>query len=109
MVLAQMLMNPVNVECFFLFEFGTGKDENLIIGVIEFVDSKVFTEMNAQSSQSAKPETPIQVLSKSIRNCVTAMARCYVDMLLFVPRSAMYVLGNGGKRIANAPGAASGK
>ena len=50
-----MLMNPINIECFFLFKFGTGKEEELVIRVIEFVDSKKFMEMGAKSAQ---PETP---------------------------------------------------
>jgi hypothetical protein len=57
MALAQMFINPTHVECFFLFEFGTGDEEELIVKVIEFVDfvdSKKFTEMNAQIRQSVK-------------------------------------------------------
>ncbi|KAI0253738.1 hypothetical protein BJV78DRAFT_164998 [Lactifluus subvellereus] len=98
-VWVHMLMNPVNVECFFLFGFGVGNEENLIVNVTEFVDSKVFTQMNSQSAQpetpqkeTPQPETPIEALSSSVRNWVMATAHCYVDMLFFVPRSLVYVL-----------------
>jgi hypothetical protein len=84
-----MLMNPTNVECFFLFGFGVGNEENVIVNVTEFVDSKVFTQMN---SQSAQPETPIPALSSSVRNWVIATALCYVDVLSFAPRSLIYIL-----------------
>jgi hypothetical protein len=90
MVLAQMLIAPIDVECFFLFEFGTGNEEELIVRVIEFVDSKTFTETNAQGSQSVK--SPIQALTSSVFKMFLAASHCYLDMLLFVPRSIIYVL-----------------
>jgi hypothetical protein len=104
MVLAQMLMNPINVECFFLFDFGTGNEEELIVRVIEFVDSKKFTQMSAQGSQSVK--SPIQALSSSVYNLLVATGRCYLDTLLFVPRSVLYVLSVEGnlKSMARASG-----
>jgi hypothetical protein len=91
------MMKTVNVECFFLFNFGTGNDENLIINVTEFVDSKVFSGGNGGSdggggTSSAQPETPFQTLSGSIQNCAKAMGQCYVDLLLFVPRNVKYVM-----------------
>jgi hypothetical protein len=105
MTLAQMLMNPVNVECFFLFEFGTGNEEELIVRVIEFVDSKKFAEMNAQSSQIVK--SPIQALASSVYNLFAATGHCYLDMMLFVPRTVIYVLSVEGnlKSMARASGA----
>ena len=38
----QMLVKSVNIEGIFMFTFGTGKDEDLIINLTEFVDSKVY-------------------------------------------------------------------
>jgi hypothetical protein len=100
------MMKTVNVECFFLFTFGTGNDddENPIINVTEFVDSKVFSggdggdrnddgSGNNNSAQpDAQPETPFQGLSSSVRNCIKAMGRCYMDILLFGPRSVKYAM-----------------
>jgi hypothetical protein len=40
--LVQMLVKSVNIEGIFNFTFGTGKDENLIVNLTEFVDSKVY-------------------------------------------------------------------
>ena len=94
----QLLMKTVNVECFFLFTFGTGKDENLITNVTEFVDSKVFSggggggDSGAGSSSSAQPQTPIEALSISVENCIKVVGKCYVDLLLFVPRSIKHAL-----------------
>ena len=105
------MMNTVNVECFFLFTFGTGNDENLIINVTEFVDSKVFggggdasggdvdvkndgsgKDNNKAPHPDAQPETPFQALSSSVLNCIKAMGKCYVDILFFAPRSVKYVM-----------------
>jgi hypothetical protein len=96
----QLMMKTVNVECFFLFNFGTGNDENLITNVTEFVDSKVFSGGNdgdgdggdGGGGSSAQPETPFQTLSSSVQNCIKAMGRCYVDILFFVPRNFQYVM-----------------
>jgi hypothetical protein len=87
-------MKTVNVECFFLFTFGTGSNENLIINVTEFVDSKAFSggDGGGGGSGSTPPETPFEALSSSVQTCVKMMARCYVDILLFVPRSVKYVI-----------------
>ncbi|KAF8504875.1 hypothetical protein F5888DRAFT_799734 [Russula emetica] len=103
-----LMMKTVNVECLFLFTFGTGDedddDENLIINVTEFVDSKVFSGgdggdknddgsgNNNSAHPDAQPETPFQGLSSSVRNCIKAMGRCYLDILLFAPRSIKYVM-----------------
>lgn len=89
-----MTMKTVNVECFFLFTFGTGSNENLIINVTEFVDSKAFSGGGDGDGGNSKPqpETPIEALSGSIQTCVKAMARCYLDFLLFVPRNVKYVM-----------------
>jgi hypothetical protein len=40
--LVQMFVKPVNIEGIFNFTFGTGKDENLIVDLTEFLDSKVY-------------------------------------------------------------------
>ena len=87
-------MKTVNVECFFLFTFGTGSNENLIINVTEFVDSKAFGggDSGGGGSSNAQPETPFEALSSSVQTCVKTMARCYVDILLFVPRNVKYVI-----------------
>jgi hypothetical protein len=94
-------MKTVGVECFFLFKFGEGKDENLIINVTEFVDSKVFAgssdsssggDTAATTSGSKQPETPVEALSSSLRNCIKATGRCFVDVLLFGPRCVKYVI-----------------
>jgi hypothetical protein len=87
-------MKTVNVECFFLFTFGTGSNENLIINVTEFVDSKAFSggDGGGGGSSNAQPETPFEALSTSVQTCVKAMARCYVDILLFVPRNVKHVI-----------------
>jgi hypothetical protein len=37
-----MFVKPVNIEGIFTFTFGMGKDENLIVDLTEFVDSKVY-------------------------------------------------------------------
>ncbi|KAH9994301.1 hypothetical protein BJV77DRAFT_995991, partial [Russula vinacea] len=87
----QLMMKTVNVECFFLFTFGTSNDENLITNVTEFVDSKVFSGGDGGGGGDA-PETPFQTLSSSVQNCAKAMGRCYVDLLLFVPRNFKYVM-----------------
>jgi hypothetical protein len=93
-------MKTVGIECFFLFTFGKGKDENLIVNVTEFVDSKVFGGGDGGSDggdsgsakPNAQPETPFQALSSSVQNCVKTMGQCYLDVLLFVPRSVKYVV-----------------
>jgi hypothetical protein len=105
--LLQLMMKTVNVECFFLFTFGTGNnndddEKNLITNVTEFVDSKVFSGgdenddgsgKNSSAHPDAQPgETPFQGLSSSILNCIKAMGRCYLDILLFAPRSVKYVM-----------------
>jgi hypothetical protein len=91
-----LTMKTVNVECFFLFTFGTGSNENLIINVTEFVDSKAFSGGGDGDGGNSKPqpETPTEALSSSIKTCVKAMARCYVDILLFVPRNVKYAIDN---------------
>lgn len=129
-VFVQLRIKTVNIECFFLFTFGTGDDQNLITNVTQFVGNKVFSggngdgggggsssvqpktqpnqpnqpnaqpnsQLNAQPSAqpSAQPETPFQALSSSVQNCIKAMGRCYVDILLFVPRNVKYVLNTAG-------------
>jgi hypothetical protein len=99
---AQMMMKTVNVECFFLFKFGTGDDEKFIINVTEFVDSKAFAGGSAsgsgegdgkqQQQQQQQPGTPVEALSSSVRNYIKATARCFVDVVLFVPRCVKYVI-----------------
>jgi len=37
-----MFAKPVNIEGIFNFTFGAGKDENLIVDLTEFLDSKVY-------------------------------------------------------------------
>jgi hypothetical protein len=92
-------MKTVGIECFFNFTFGTGNDENLIVNVTEFVDSKVFSGGggsdggdSSSAKPSAQPETPLQALSSSVQNCVKTMGQCYLDVILFVPRSVKYVV-----------------
>jgi len=96
-------MKTVGVECFFLFKFGEEQDEKLIINVTEFVDSKVFagssdggagdTIVGSDSGSGSKqPETPVEALSSSVRNCIKATGRCFVDFLLFGPRCLKYVI-----------------
>jgi hypothetical protein len=48
-------MKGVNLECILLFTFGTDKDENLFTNLVEFFDSKVFTEGRG-SNGNAQPE-----------------------------------------------------
>jgi hypothetical protein len=100
------MMKTVKVECFFLFNFGTGKDENLIINVTEFVDSRVFSGGSTETKPNAQPETPIVALSSSVRNCLSAMRQCSVDILLFLPRSLKYVKSGVEHEDAHVPGAA---
>jgi|SRR5579863_1715604 len=90
-------MKTVGMECFFLFTFGEKKDENLIINVTQFVDSKVFTGSSDSSSGSGskQPETPVEALSSSVRNCIKVTGRCFVDILLFGPRCFKYVITTG--------------
>ena len=38
----QMFVKSVNLEGIFNFRFGTGKDENLIVNLTEFIDSKMY-------------------------------------------------------------------
>ncbi len=88
-----MMMKTVNVECFFLFKFGTGDDEKFIINVTEFVDSKAFAGgSGGDGDGKQQPGTPVEALSSSVRNCIKAMGRCFVDMVLFVPRCVKYVI-----------------
>jgi hypothetical protein len=47
----QMLLNPINIECFFLFKFGTGNEKELVIRITEFVDSKKFLGMQGKSAE----------------------------------------------------------
>ena len=42
-------MRTVNNEAFFNFTFGTCKDENLIVNLTEFVDSKVYAGGDADN------------------------------------------------------------
>jgi hypothetical protein len=98
------MMKTVGNECFFLFKFGEGQDEKLIINLTEFVDSKVFsgssdsdgggdtTVGGGSGSGSKQPETPVEALSSSVRNCIKATGRCFVDILLFGPRCFKYVI-----------------
>ena len=126
-VFVQLMIKTVNVECFFLFTFGTGDDQNLITNVTQFVGNKVFgggngdgggggsgsvqpkmqpnqpnaqphSQLNAQPSAqpNAQPETPFQALSSSVQNCIKVMGRCYIDILLFVPRNVKYVMNRAG-------------
>ena len=37
-----MFVKSVNLEGIFNFRFGTGKDENLIVNLTEFIDSKIY-------------------------------------------------------------------
>ena len=69
----QMFVKSVNFEGIFNFRFGTVKDENLIVNLIEFIDSKMYARgdnsgdsdggssdhLNVQPEQSAQldPET----------------------------------------------------
>jgi hypothetical protein len=58
-----MLVKPVNIEGFFNFTFGTGKDENLIANFTEFVDSKVYADADSwdhNSSSHAQQEATVQ-------------------------------------------------
>jgi hypothetical protein len=112
-VFVQLMIKTVNVECFFLFTFGTGNDENLITNVTQFVGNKVFSGGNGDSvggggsssaqpnthpnaQPNAQPETPFQALSSSVQNCIKVLGRCYVDILLFVPRNVKYVMNTAG-------------
>lgn len=108
---AQMMMKTVNVECFFLFKFGTGDDEKFIINVTEFVDSKAFaggSGGDGGGDGKQQPGTPVEALSSSVRNCIRATGRCFVDVVLFVPRCVKYVISisqdeKGGAAAAAAP------
>ena len=91
-----MMMKTVKVECFFLFKFGTDDDEKLIINVTEFVDSKAFAGGSGgdggDGDGKQQPGTPVEALSSSVRNCIKATGRCFVDVVLFVPRCVKYVI-----------------
>ena len=41
-VSVQMFVKSVNLEGIFNFTFGTGKDENLIVNLTQFIDSKMY-------------------------------------------------------------------
>jgi hypothetical protein len=43
-------MKTVKTEAFFNFKFGTGRDENLVCNLTEFVDSKVYAGGSDSSS-----------------------------------------------------------
>ena len=86
------MMKTVGNECLFLFKFGEGPDEKLIINLTEFVDSKVFAGSSDGGGDSKQPSTPIAALSSSVRNCIKATGRCFVDILLFGPRCFKYVI-----------------
>ena len=115
LVYAQLMIKTVNVECFFLFTFGTGNDENLITNVTQFVGNKMSSGSNGSGDGSSspqpntqpsgqqpqpnappnappEPETPFQSLSNSVQNCIKAIGQCYVDILLFVPRNLKYAM-----------------
>jgi hypothetical protein len=49
-----MFVKPVNIEGFFNFRFGTGKDESLIVNFTEFVDSKVYAGGDSRDHNSSK-------------------------------------------------------
>jgi hypothetical protein len=69
----QMFVKSVNLEGIFNFGFGTGKHENLIVNLTEFIDSKMYAggdnsgdsdgrssdDLNVQPEPSAQldPET----------------------------------------------------
>ena len=109
------MIKTVNVECFFLFTFGTGNDEILITNVTQFVGNKMSSGSNGSGDGSSspqpntqpsgqqpqpnappnappEPETPFQSLSNSVQNCIKAIGQCYVDILLFVPRNLKYAM-----------------
>jgi hypothetical protein len=97
----QLMMKTVGDECFFLFNFGEGNEEKLIVNVTEFVDSKGFAGSSDNSSGQSdtgsgsgakQPETPVEALSSSLRNCIKATGRCFLDILLFGPRCLKYVI-----------------
>ena len=52
--LMQMLVTSVNIEGIFNFTFGTGKDENLIVNLTEFVDSKVYAGGDNSGGQDSE-------------------------------------------------------
>lgn len=56
-------MKTVNNEAYFNFTFGTGKDENLVVNLTEFVDSKVYAGGDSgdhNSGGQAQQETTVQ-------------------------------------------------
>jgi hypothetical protein len=54
----------MNIEGYFNFTFGTGKDENLIVNLTEFVDSKVYPGGDSRDHNSSgyaqQQETKVQ-------------------------------------------------
>jgi hypothetical protein len=56
-----MFVKSVNIEGMFNFTFGTGKDENLVVNLTEFVDSKAYASGDSgdhvSSSNHAQQET----------------------------------------------------
>lgn len=50
---AQMFVKTVNIEGIFNFTFGTGKDENLIVNLTEFVDSKAYAGGDSRDHSSS--------------------------------------------------------
>jgi hypothetical protein len=66
-----MFVKSVNIEGIFKFTFGTGKDENLVANLTEFIDSKVYgsganrddsdgrssDDLKAQPGPSAQPNS----------------------------------------------------
>ena len=68
----QMFVKSVNLEGIFNFAFGTGKDENLIVNLTEFIDSKMYAggdnsgddgrssdDLDVQPEPSAQPNPEI--------------------------------------------------
>ena len=39
----QLLLKTMNIEAIFIFNFGVGKDRNLLVHITEFVDSEVYS------------------------------------------------------------------
>ena len=60
--------------------------------VIVAIGTTAALSNNNSAHPDAKPqaETPFQVFSRSVRNCIKAMRRCHMDIILFAPRSAKY-------------------
>ena len=78
-----MNVKSVNFEGIFNFRFGTGEDENLIVNLTEFIDSKMYAGGDNRGDSDGRSSDDLNVLSfhqscKIFAKLVSALATTQV-------------------------------